>query len=77
MSSSTQCNFCGLERVKGEAKKKKWKVTIIPGSNRFKGMDGLDVYMHPRTVNIHTLRSKGREFYFVSWMWAIGSRCEC
>jgi hypothetical protein len=74
MSELTQCNFCSLERIKEHAKDRKLKVTIIPSSNI---LNGLDVYVHPKDINIHLLREPTRKDYFVSWMWAIGDKCEC
>lgn len=74
MSELTQCNFCGLEAIKTEAKGAGMAVTILPSYHELKGFD---VYVHPRDINIHLLRKRTKEKYWRCWYWAIGAKCEC
>lgn len=74
MSELTQCNFCGLEGIKRRAKDTARVVTILPAYHELKG---LDVYVHPKDINIHLLRKPTRQKYWRCWFWAIGSKCEC
>jgi hypothetical protein len=74
MSELTQCNFCSLEGIKEEAREAGLRVTLIPGKHELKG---LDVYVHPRDINIHVLGESQQKKYWRCWMWAIGSKCEC
>jgi len=52
MSELTRCNYCSLQTIRKEAKKKKLKVTILAGWH-----GGMDVYMHPKNVTRQELRA--------------------
>jgi hypothetical protein len=74
MSELTQCNFCHLEDIKARAWRDKQKVTLVPSSHELKG---LDVYVHPKDINIHLLHEPTKQKYWICWFWAIGAKCEC
>jgi hypothetical protein len=82
MSELTQCNYCSLRHIKAEAKREKKTVTLLPGrpleaKYRPHGMRGIDVYIHPRKVNIRALRPDQREKYWASWFWELSDHCVC
>jgi hypothetical protein len=79
MSELTQCNHCSLRILKAEAKREKKKVTIMLGRTFGHGnhMRGLDVYVHPRSVNVRQLSARDREKYWNRWFWEISDHCVC
>lgn len=64
MGEGTICNFCSLQRIRARAKKDNFKVTLEHGSI---GMGGIDVYVHPKNVEINPKNKLQRDKYFASW----------
>jgi hypothetical protein len=78
MSELTQCNYCSLRRIRRDAKREKKRVTIL--SDARWGMGGVNVYVHPRDVNVSRLRGGEdgpRREYFVSWFMQLTQHCCC
>ena len=78
MSELTTCNYCNLEAIKARARKEKQCVTLLglPHSK----LGGVEVYVHPKTVNITALNLDDLtriKQYWVAWMWAITDHCVC
>ena len=74
----TTCNFCDLRDIRLQAKKENQKVTVL--ADAIWGMGGLNVYVHPKDVNVAKLEGGEdgeRAKYRVSWMKEIPSNCEC
>ncbi|HEX9232467.1 MAG TPA: hypothetical protein VF849_00170 [Blattabacteriaceae bacterium] len=77
MSELTQCNYCSLEDTKYQARKSKMKITMLP-STRSEGLEGIDIYIHPKEVRLKNPISEGdHKKYFKSWMWEITDHCVC
>lgn len=74
----SECNFCVLNGIRRRAKEQGLVVTVkkarggLPGG----GPPGLDVYVHPKDVEIKFTEEDESPF-FVAWLWEIGERCEC
>jgi len=71
----SSCNRCLLNDIKSEAKKKNWKVDIfdapdMPGN-------GINVYVHPKHIEITEDNKDEHEYYFASWFMEVGDECEC
>jgi len=83
MSENTQCNYCSLSDVKADARKKKMKVTLLPGrtfghkKSDGGGIRGIDVYVHPTKIDVRKLRPDQREKYWDRWFWELSDRCVC
>lgn len=82
MSELTQCNYCSLQRIKAQAKHDKKIVTMMPGPRLAPkaagGIRGIDVYVHPRSVNVREIKSReARDDYWVSWFWELTDHCVC
>jgi hypothetical protein len=78
MSELTQCNYCSLKVIRHDAKLEKMKVTILSDANW--GMGGVNVYIHPRNINIKELpggEDGERKKYRVAWFMSLGNHCEC
>ena len=78
MSELTRCNFCSLEQIKREAKKKGQRVTVLPDARW--GMGGVNVYVHPKHVNVRVMEGGEdgeRRSYHVSWMMQLTAHCCC
>lgn len=78
MSELTQCNYCNLEAIKANARKKKQWVTLLglPHSK----LGGIEVYVHPKDVTITALEKQDKKEikkYWVAWMWVITDHCVC
>lgn len=68
----SECNFCGNEKIKKEAKKKGLKVSYEKGM-----LGGKDVYVHPNGVDITTLSKVSKNKYWICWFMRLGKKCEC
>jgi hypothetical protein len=86
MSELTQCNYCSLQEVKARAKRDKMKVTLMAGRTFNSGRHpkhlpglprGVDVFVHPRNIDIAKLRPDQREKFWDRWFWELGDRCGC
>ena len=75
MSELTPCNYCTLLRIKARAKKEGKKVTLLPDTSSLLG--GLNVYTHPKKVNIKMLSEKERDKYSGVWFMALTDHCAC
>lgn len=75
MSELTKCNFCDLQRIKASAKKNRLKVTMLEST--LCSMGGIDVFVHPKNIEIIRLSQKAREEFFKAWMWKITDYCCC
>jgi hypothetical protein len=77
MSELTTCNYCNLEAIKADARKKKYCVTLM-GLPKSK-LGGIEVYVHPKDMPITQLNQKeeGTKKYWVAWMWVITDHCVC
>ncbi len=72
------CNSCRLKRIKRSAKEEGKKVTIL--SDARWGMGGVNVYVHPKGINIRNLdggEDGERAKHRVAWMMEITNSCEC
>ena len=67
MSELTPCNYCTMQRIKGEAKSKNEIVITKKGTGV---LGGIDVYVLPKG---ETPKKK----YFRAWFMALGKYCEC
>jgi hypothetical protein len=76
MSELTQCNFCRLKGIKERAKKSGEKVTTLKANW---GLGGMNVYVHPKDVNIRKLDEEGtsRKAFWKGWLMEVGNKCEC
>ena len=74
MSELTPCNYCNLQEIKRNAKKKGFKVTKLSGDF---GLGGVDVFAHPKNVKIDPKDEEQREKYFRAWMMEISDSCCC
>lgn len=74
----SQCNYCSFQDYKSRAKKKGEKVTVLADAEW--GMGGVNVYSHPKDVNIRKLsggEDDERAQYRVSWMMELPKTCQC
>jgi hypothetical protein len=77
MSELTRCNYCSLQMYKRQAKHSGMKLTLMAGQ-KYKSLPaGVDVYMHPRNVNVRELSRSEREQYHISWFMELGDHCVC
>lgn len=79
MSKQTLCNYCLLKVIRKLAKAKKKKVTILV--NAPWRMVGVNIYVHPPSVVIHTLKG-GEDGERAKYRWSclkgkIGDSCSC
>jgi hypothetical protein len=59
MSELTQCNHCSLIGIRRRAKQSGKKVTLLTDARW--GMGGVNVYVHPKDVNVRLLDGGDRE----------------
>lgn len=71
----SQCNFCTNKQIIKKAKQSGNSVTHLKETKY--GLGGINVYVHPKNINIKKLPAKEREKYFKVWFMALGSHCEC
>jgi len=74
----SECNFCKLQRWRRQAKEKGTKITLLNDATW--GMGGINVYEHPKEINISKLpggEDGEREKYRIAWFMGLGDRCEC
>lgn len=74
MSELTSCNHCNLERMRCDARAHKQRVTLIPATW---GLGGVEVYVHPRTVNVRKLTKAQAKRYWRAWMMEVTEHCVC
>lgn len=72
--SDRPCNYCDLQMYKKDAKHLGMRLTLVPAQW---GMGGMDVYIHPKEVDLRKLTEKQRKPYFKAWMMEIGDHCAC
>jgi hypothetical protein len=81
MSELTQCNYCSLQELKAEARRRKLRVSVLPSRPsrfRVRGMVGLNVYVHPRSVSGSELAKLGdKSPYWRSWFGDVTKSCCC
>jgi hypothetical protein len=77
MSELTQCNYCSLRAIKANAKHAKQQVTLMAGQKYKTLPPGVDVYVHPRNVNVRELSRGLREKYHRSWFMELSDHCVC
>jgi hypothetical protein len=78
MSELTRCNYCSLKAIKAQAKHDKNQVTLMAGRPTFKGLpNGVDVFVHPRGINIRAMPNVPRQKYRVSWFMELSDHCVC
>ena len=65
MSDLTPTNKETLQGIRAHAKRKKMKVTLLPGENFGLGC-GVDCFVHPHSVSKSELKLN-REKYFAAW----------
>ncbi len=68
MSELTPCNYCNLRSIKRRAEANNQQVTLL---------NGQDVYVHPKAVDIKSLPHDQREQYWRAWLMAITDHCVC
>ena len=69
MSELTKCNYCSLQAIKRDAKKKGLKVVIVP-SKVMSTLGGVEVH-------IVKLGDKLSKENWVSWMMKVTDSCVC
>ena len=72
------CNFCSYRRIVANANKKGSVVTVLRDAEW--GMGGVNVYVHPREVEIKALscgEDGERSKYRVSWFMELQDHCAC
>jgi hypothetical protein len=73
-----QCNYCTLEQIKEQAKQTNMVVSTRESDGpAIDGVKGIEVYLHPPTIDIEKLDGHAREQWWVSWLMEIGTECEC
>ena len=78
MSELTQCNYCSLLEVKARAKHENKSVTLIAGSRHSVGLpNGIDVYVHPRGLNVRGMSRSARQKYWNRWFMELSDHCVC
>jgi hypothetical protein len=77
MSDLTQCNFCSLVELRARAMHEKKAVTLITGRPSHGLPNGIDVYVHPRGVNVRMLSEGARHKYWNRWFMELSDRCVC
>jgi hypothetical protein len=77
MSELTQCNYCSLQAYRREAKHNNMKLTLMQGSKYKSLPHGIDVYVHPRSVNVRELSRTMRQRYWRSWFMELSDHCVC
>jgi hypothetical protein len=60
-----------LRRIKEHAKQKGQSVTLV--SRQL----GVEVYRHPKGVNVRQLSNRRRERYFSAWLLELTDHCVC
>lgn len=77
VSEMTSCNYCALKSVRVRARKEKKKVTVLTNSSRSE--DGVNVYVHPKSVNMKDVAegTKKHERYLRVWMRGLLKYCTC
>lgn len=73
-----ECNYCTLQRIRRDAKKKGMEVTVLGDADW--GMGGKNVYVHPTAVNIAELEGGEdgeRKQYRMAWLMSIPDQCVC
>ena len=68
------CNYCSLKSIKVIAKINKKKVTVLESDS---DMVGTDVFVHPKNIKMDKGNKEQRDKYFIAWMMAIGTYCQC
>ena len=69
MSELTKCNYCSLQAIKRDAKKKDLKVVIVP-SKEMGSLGGVEVYVLKKG-------EKPSKKNWVSWMMKVTDSCVC
>jgi hypothetical protein len=78
MSELTQCNYCSLQAIKARAKHEKKQVTLMAGHPWKGGMpNGIDVYVHPRGIQVRQMTHHDRRKYWSSWFMELSDHCVC
>jgi hypothetical protein len=77
MSEQTRCNWCSLQEVKRRAKHDNMKVTLMTGTKYKTLPNGIDVYVHPRSINVRTLSRTMRKRYWSRWFMELSDHCVC
>lgn len=72
----SQCNFCSFELLKTRAKKAGLAYTTI-NESRNDGLGGVNIYVHPKNIDIHKLTESERDTFFQEWYMELGNKCEC
>lgn len=92
MSELTQCNFCALQQIKEEAKRKGLKVVLLPSSYSRRSKffrSGTSIFVVPKSISIKDIKSwkdcfeappngdENYKKYQKCWMDVISNRCVC
>ena len=77
MSELTRCNYCLLQAYRAEAKREGKRLTLIAGTKYKSLPPGVDVYVHPRSINVRELSRTMRKRYWVSWFMELSDHCVC
>lgn len=78
MSELTSCNYCSLQRIRADAKRERKRVTVLADARW--GMGGVNVYVHPRDVNVRLLdggEEGPRRKFHVAWFMQLTAHCAC
>lgn len=85
MSGLTECNYCSLENIKTDTKKKGYKVVMTPSEF----MNGINVFIVPKHFKIKDIRQwkdcdacpphgdTNYRRYHVSWFMKLPDYCVC
>jgi len=68
----TKCNFCRLNDLKSAVKYANLKVTTLRGE-----MGGVNIYIHPKDINIGDLKIGERATYKKAWFAELPRNCCC
>jgi len=66
------CNYCRYKSMVRDAKEKNLEVTKVSG-----GGDAVEVFVHPKGVNIGKLSPKEREKIHHAWFMELPNFCDC
>lgn len=72
------CNHCHYQNIKDKARVEKNKVSVLHDAKW--GMGGVNVYVHPKNININELpggEDDKRKQYRVAWFMELPDGCCC
>lgn len=72
--SNRLCNYCEFEKLKRLASQNSLVITKHYRDNK---LGGVDVYVHPRGIDINKIEENKKEDYFVAWYMELPNKCAC